>query len=682
MKIESLFERYPILLPLIGFTLGIVVAGFTDIGLTYAIVIGVIISASTIVSSFKWNAKAPIFFLLFLGFGYAQTTWQDQRFETQHFTHFNLETAQIYTGELLAYPVPTKRATRLEVALKADKTSTPISGNIYLYTTKSDSIFNLHPGDKILFKAKLNPIQPPKNPHEFDYRNYLHLNQIYAQTYSEELKIIPTETVGLARLTSQVRALLLTVIADMDLDPESQSVAAALLLGYRHYISDDTTRAFAGAGAMHVLAVSGLHVGILYIVTAFLLGIDRKKPHRNNWKKVLLTIAIIWGYATLTGLSASVTRAAVMFTFIAGGNLFKRKTASIQALIASALFLLAIKPNYLFEVGFQLSYAAVFGIIYLQPKIYHLFPRSRYWLVDKAWQITAVSFAAQAATFPLSMYYFHQFPVLFFVSNLFVIPLATITMYYGLLVLIISVFTGPVHWLIYPLELLLKAMINGVRWVENIPHSVIYKLWIGRFELVLLTLFIFMVAELIWFRRKRALVIATILAITLLAIDSSDNWAHKQQHKVTFYSVNNHTAIEIREGKKSVLLADSALLADEDAMLFHIKHNLWAGGIKQNESFELAGESKSKLHFKQQAVIDANELRILLFSEPSDSSYFSLKPDVIVVAGRIKAPTNVPDSATIILQNGLSKFYIDNWNEASTKIYDLTKSGAFELEVK
>ena len=181
----------------------------------------------------------------------------------------------------------------------------------------------------------------------------------------------------------------------MNLEHDEKAIASALLLGYRGMLSDETSTSFANAGAMHVLAVSGLHVGILYMVVAFFLRLDRKKAHRNNWKKVMITLIIIWSYALLTSLSPSVTRAAVMFSFMAIGGLLKRRTSSLQAIIASALFLLLIKPNYLFEVGFQLSYAAVFGIIQLQPRIYHLIPPIRNRALDYAWQITAVSIAAQ-----------------------------------------------------------------------------------------------------------------------------------------------------------------------------------------------------------------------------------------------------------------------------------------------
>jgi competence protein ComEC len=379
----------------------------------------------------------------------------------------------------------------LEVGLIADEKVKPLEGTIYLYVPKDSMYQTSLPGDKILFNARLNLIPPPKNPHEFDYRNYLHLHQVYAQGYTTDAKIITTEKWSIMRWASSFRAELLMLIDEMNLEADEKAIASALLLGYRHFITDETIQAFAGAGAMHVLAVSGLHVGILYMVVAFFLKVDRRKPHKNNWRKVLVIIAIIWMYAILTGLSPSVTRAAVMFTFLAVGGLMKRKTSSIQAIIASAMVLLAFNPNYLFEVGFQLSYAAVFGIIYLQPKIYRLIPRIPNRMLDYAWQITAVSIAAQAATFPLSVYYFHQFPLLFVFSNLFVIPLAFLTMGYGLFVLIVSIFTGVLSWLIWPLKGLLWLMINGVGLIEEIPHAVVTQLWIGRVEIILYLILIF-----------------------------------------------------------------------------------------------------------------------------------------------------------------------------------------------
>ena len=205
-------------------------------------------------------------------------------------------------------------------------------------------------------------------------------------------------------------------------------VASALLLGYRENLDKELVKSYASAGAMHVLAVSGLHVGILYLLLTRIFSFLKKVKKVKNGKFILtiLIVSFLWFYAIMTGLSASVMRATTMFSFIVIGNeLLNRKTSIYNTLAVSAIILMIINPFIVYQVGFQLSYVAVVGIVYLQPKLNRLF-YSRYKLVRGVWAITCVSLAAQIATFPLSLHYFHQFSTYFFISNLIVIPASSL----------------------------------------------------------------------------------------------------------------------------------------------------------------------------------------------------------------------------------------------------------------
>jgi competence protein ComEC len=370
-----------------------------------------------------------------------------------------------------------------------------------------------------------------------------------------------------------------------------------------------------------------------------------------------------------------------MFSFIAIGGLMKRNASSIQAIIASALVLLAIRPNMLFEVGFQLSYAAVFGIIYLQPKIYRLIPPIKNKLLDSAWQITAVSIAAQAATFPLSVYYFHQFPLLFVFSNLFVIPLAFATMGYGLFVLLVSAVAGVFNWLVLPLKGLLWLMVSGVSLIEEIPYAVITKLWIGRVEIILYLVLVFTLAEVFWHYRKWSLFVATACAISILTISSLRSIERNNQNELILYSIKRQNAIEVRQGRKSVLLASQDLLKNEDAMLFHIRHNLWAGGIRNLTELPVDSNLKSEFVLKQDKIIDTRGIRLLLLNEPSDTNCFNLKPDYILLSGNIKPPKKIPDVSTVIFQPGISKRTKTQWQKLTNAIHDLAANDALIINL-
>ena len=349
-------------------------------------------------------------------------------------------------------------------------------------------------------------------------------------------------------------------------------------------------------------------------------------------------------------------------------------------IIGSAIFLLAYNPNYLFDVGFQLSYSAVFGIVYLQSGFYNLLPKLRFWLVDQIWKITTVSIAAQAATFPLSVYYFHQFPLFFIVSNLIVIPLAWLLMYFGIFMLAVSVFMVPPTWLIWIFQSLLGLMTQSVHLVENLPHAVLQGLHWSRFDLVLITLLVYLFADAFWKKKKWALISSVAIAAFLSLKFSAEAIQNTAKQEITFYSIPKKTAIEIRLGTDAILLADSMLLQDKDAMLFFIRHNLWAGSISNTLEFELEKASSSAYHRYKNGVLDVFSHRILLYSEPIDSLKFNLNPTHIFVTRNIIPPKYLPHNCMVILQKGVNQKTVQVWKSKTENVYALAEEGALILQ--
>lgn len=678
-----MFRRYPLLFVLLALTAGILVSGFFYLTLILLLIGLGICAALIIMLMLKKVVRTPLSFaVLFFLLGLVFTGFQDKRFLSSHYQNFTLQKDDILTGQILANSVPTRNAVRLEVELtgvQSRNDDKAISGKVFLYIPQKKTNYDFKPGDKIVFQAQFNPIEPPKNPYEFDYKNYLNLNQVYAQAYTDKIFYAGSYDSSIWRYAAELQHKLRSYISQLSLDPEKEAVAQALLLGYKYLLTDDTARAFAGAGAMHVLAVSGLHVGILYMILAWILRIDKRKLHRNNLWQVILTVVIIWAYAFVTGLSPSVARAATMFSFIAFGHLQKRKPAAYQGLLASALLLLAYKPNYLFEVGFQLSYAAVFGILYIQPKIYHLIEKPRWWLTDQIWQITAVSIAAQLATFPLSLYYFHQFPVLFLISNLIVIPLAWLIMVYGLSLLTISIFLAPGFWLIEPFRWLTWLMTNSVRFVEEIPYAVLHKLWIGRFELVVIMVLVFACVEAIFYKKKRALILSMACAVILLSTDVWDEFSQKRSRSTTLYAVKNMPAIEIRSGKKAVIVAPQQLLTNEDAMLFHIRHNQWAQGIQNLKETPLDVPLQSPDIALYKNWLWLNGETFLFYQHAGDSLHLTLQPDYILVYAWVNPPQQKINGRIVLLE-GLTEKHQIAWHEGQDIFHDLGKQGALILK--
>lgn len=640
--------------PFFGFVIGILAAGFYTFPSKIIWTLFVCISVlSVLLIVFPSTQHWLVFVVQFGLLGLTITALQNQRLGDNHYTN-SAPQSGYYKAEIAEQPRPTNRAIRLTLRLaEVSKISKTISGNVFLYVPKKWETLDMKTGDVILFKTHFQTIEPPKNPNEFDYQNYMHLHQVYWQGYTAAFKLLSRDDSSIQSKVDELRSTLLGIIESLDLSDEEKAVSSALLLGYRYNLSNDTEQAFAGAGAMHVLAVSGLHVGILYMITAFLLKLDKRKRHRNHWSKVAMVLIIIWSYAFLTGLSPSVNRAALMFTFVSLGALIKRQPSAYQAILSSAFVLLIYNPNNLFEVGFQLSYAAVFGILYIQPKLYYLLPAKGKWY-DKIWAITTVSIAAQVATFPFGLYYFHQFPVLFLVSNLIVIPAAYVLMCYGLVMLTVSLIIPLSGVLIVPYKWILWLMINSVHMVESVPYAVIKGISISRLELILFVILAFALISALFEKRKRSVFLFMFCSLFLL---SSFVWHWRSAHQeksITFYSIKRQTAFSVRHGKTGILLADENLMNDESKMRFHINHHLWASGARYNR-FPLSAEVDSTSITQSNGCTDVMGQRILLLTNPKDTIKISLNPDFIFVTGTVFPPKDIPQTVNVILQNGLTE---------------------------
>ncbi|TBW28061.1 ComEC/Rec2 family competence protein [Gramella sp. KN1008] len=311
-------------------------------------------------------------------------------------------------------------------------------------SAKGKLLLNLHVdssslkmGDEVLIPWRSNEISRPLNPFQFNYRSYMQKLGVERQISitTNQLKIIG----HIENITStawNLREQLITELQKYNFKKDEMAVFQALILGQRRDITDELYKYYAAAGAIHILAISGLHIGILLLLLNFIL-----KPvesfKKGKYIKPILVILLLWSFALLTGLSPSVVRAVCMFSFLAIGLQMNRKTSTLNSLFVSMFFLLLINPRFLFQAGFQLSYLAVFSIIVFQPPIYRLL-KPKIKVIDYFWKIISVSLAAQIGVLPLSLYYFHQFPGLFLASNLVVLPLLGIILGLAIMVILMA----------------------------------------------------------------------------------------------------------------------------------------------------------------------------------------------------------------------------------------------------
>ncbi len=373
-----------------------------------------------------------------------------------------------------------------------------VTGRVLIQSPRESSI-SFQAGDVLTVFTRLNLPNRPRNPDDFDYAKYLASIDVYAQVSITQDQILANrydeQRLGFfERQRSKIQAL----INNSGLSSESSAMIEALLLGQKQNLDPEITRSFRDAGVIHILALSGLHVGIILLILRFFTMPLRRIRYGSIIQTVFLIAALI-GFAFLTGASPSIRRAVTMFSFVAIGLGFNRKTSTFHALAVSAFVLLVHDPRLLFQVGFQLSYTAVLSIVLIQPLLANLWPvTQRYtrkplqWVRNYLWNVLTVTLAAQIGIAPISIYYFHQFPTLFLIGNMILLPFLPLIL--GLMILLVVLLIIGVGQLIdycvKVLDPILHFFIESVNWVSNYQNSVIRDIGMDWFELILIYLFV------------------------------------------------------------------------------------------------------------------------------------------------------------------------------------------------
>lgn len=512
---------------------------------------------------------------------------------------------------------------------------------IMLYFKDSSHYKSLGYGDLILISCVLMAIPEPANPDVFNYSRYLSYRQIYYQGYLEPHQWRQTGKTSCNLLRSGAeycRGKLLELLKSFQIEGQDFALSTALLIGIKDFLENDTRQRFSHAGAMHVLCVSGLHVGILYVVADKLLFF-LKRNRRNRKLHQFIIILFIWTYAYITGLSASVMRAALMFSLIAAGRMFKRSSESYNILAVAAFIQLWINPYEIAQVGFQLSYLAVLGIFaFYKPLDSLINPRNR--LISWIWSILSVSMAAQLATFPLASFYFNLFPVYFLLTNLVVVPLAAVIIYFALALVAAGAIGLTFEWLALPFKWSLRFMSGSVQMIQSLPGAVIEPITFLPEQVILIYIsLIALFAYAIVMQRKMVLVL---LGSLFLVFVFSSKMLFKQlkTREIIVYQVSGHTAIDLIHNRKVCFICDSSLANLTKKIDFHIKpHRINQGGgdvktfTTENSATVISGNIYYQYPFvffqgKKMAIIDEDW--------KDDGSKECFKVDLVILKGNPK----------------------------------------------
>jgi competence protein ComEC len=447
-----------------------------------------------------------------------------------------------------------------------------VNGKVILYFKKDSAPPSLQYGSRIVFKKPLQEIKNAGNPASFDYKTYCLFQGITHQVFlaKEDYVILPGSNQNSFRnFIYRTRVWVVSTLRKYISGDKEQGLAEALLIGYKDDLDKNLVQAYSNTGVVHIIAISGLHLGLIYWLLLFLT-----KPFTRNkklvWLRLLLIISSLWLFSILAGAQPSVLRSALMFTLIAAGEVVLRKTNIFNTLAFSALALLCINPFWLWDVGFQLSYSAVLSIVLFFQPVYHWFDFKNK-IIDFLWKLTAVTIAAQILTLPISIYHFHQMPLLFLFTNFVAVPLSSIILF-GEILLCASFFLTPLATLIGSiLKELIYWMNSYVEQLDSLPFAVWDHLSINIAQTILLL--IFAVAGCYWLMEKQrrfAWTAFTSFALFMLVRAFSFMDAYSQK-KLIVYNVSKHTAIDVVNGRHCSFLGDTTLLYDNFARNFHLQ---------------------------------------------------------------------------------------------------------------
>lgn len=642
----------------------------------------------------KYQLRAVFGFLnvcFLFSAGFLLANVHTERFSSDHFSKISQpgDALLVEVTEPLLEKAKSYKAILRVRAVVHDSIAVPASGHLLSYFQKDSLAQTIRYGDVVLVQGRYAEVTAPGNPAEFNYKRYLAWHNIHHQVYLPATdwhatpENVANPVLGVAHETRQQ---LLGVLRTHGLDGDELAVASALMLGYKADLDKDLVRAYSSAGATHVLAVSGLHVGIVFLLlNSLLLFFERIKYGRII--RALLLIVVIWGYAFLTGLSPSVMRAATMFSFIIVAGATGRRSNIYNTLAASAIFLLCLNPYLVMEVGFQLSYLAVIGIVLLQPPIYQLWEPRWGWL-DKIWAISAVSIAAQIATSPLGLLYFHQFPNYFLVSNLLVIPLASVIIYTGVAIFVFA----PVPLIAGFLTDVLRYSVWGLNWsvrmIERLPYAILEGITIGIWEAWILYAFVGLLTAYGFLNQRKYLYGAFGLIALFLAVQVGENWQHEQQTRLVVYNVRNTSAYDFISGRGHVFVADSSLLYDDNKLLFHVQHHWWERGLNQRAMVERGrGDTLAVAGIdvcNNQVALGTQHIAVV--DDWTRTAYGqALAVDVLVVAGNprgsIKQLLTGFEPQTLVFDSSNKKWQVEKWlaelEDSTQAVHWVERDGAF-----
>jgi competence protein ComEC len=450
--------------------------------------------------------------------------------------------------------------------------SIPVNGKVIVYFKKDSSFNKLDHGSKIIFNKPIQKIRNSGNPGGFDYERYALFQGITHQVFLKEgeFEVLEGKKQNwFKKFIFRSREKVVNILRKNIPGNKESGLAEALLIGYKDDLDQRLVQSYTNTGVVHIIAISGLHLGLIYWLLVQLFK-PLQKRGKLKWLRPFFIITGLWLFSFLAGAQPSVLRSALMFTCLVLGEGLGRRSSIFNTLAFSGFILLCINPYWLWDVGFQLSYAAVLSIIIFMRPIYNLFYIKNK-VLDFIWKLNAVTLAAQVLTLPLSIYHFHQFPNYFLLTNFVAVPLSS-------MIVLGEIFLCAVAW-IPAVALLAGKLLHLMIWLMNTWIERIESLWfslwdnlnISIIQALLIVLFIACISYWLMEKKKLGLITGLIGLLGFIALRSYSFIQADGQQKIIVYNVPQRRAVDFIEGRNYFFVGDSGLAVDDFARNFHLK---------------------------------------------------------------------------------------------------------------
>lgn len=507
------------------------------------------------------NWKGYCLFTSIFSAGLLLTSFHQSPLQSNWIGHY-VSKNRMTVVEVITPPVEKEKSFKIACIAKRmllDSREMEVNDPVIIYMEKDSTCSSIKIGDRICFSRPLQEIKGTGNPGSFDYKRYAALQQLYYQVYlpANSAYVIRGNKTGWRQYLQDSRNWLVAILKKYIPSHKEAGLAEALLIAYKEDLDKTLVQSYANTGVVHIIAISGLHLGLVYWLLATVLQ-PVSTFTRIKWLKPAGVIAGLWIFSLLAGASPSVLRSAVMFSFLATGELFGKKTHAINNLAASAFLLLCFNPFWLWDAGFQLSYAAVLSLLLFMKPVYSLLTIKNKWL-DLLWKMNAVTLSAQVLTVPICVYYFHQFPNAFLITNLIAVPLSSGILFLELALCALYGWTFVAHYIGQLLQWLLFIMNSFIEYMSRLPFAVWEHLYLSLGQTLIFYACIGCFS--LWLLQKsRAGFLLGLICILLLVSARSFQFINSHfQKKMIVYNIPKKQAMDILIGNSHYYIGDSSV---------------------------------------------------------------------------------------------------------------------------